>query len=302
MRAYDLEKHESNFKKTLHDAYGKQWTSEPGEFPGLIRLKTKDASNYFYTKTTPKEKITQHLTHGILSADIGALSQPNNHVSVPYVVARDGTVYQLWDDQYWSYHLGGSSSAPNSIWSAKSIGIEISNIGPLVEDPKNPSILNDTYGKAYCYKTDTQFCEPCKYRGYSYYATLTDAQYNAVNSLLGFICTKHSIVFSKAPVETAFDFCNGIPQTTYYFHSNVRKDKVDCGPAFDLGKIVPGGQQASPIVAAPTPIVSKTYIVKSGDTMYAIASFLKVQLVDLEKANSQTNPNLIKPGDVLIIP
>lgn len=237
MRAYDLESIEKKFKSTLVDSYGKKWVASAGEFDGVTRLKTTNSSNFFYPEVVKKSKIVQHATHGILPADIRTLSQPNNHVSTSFVIARDGTIYQLFPSSCWAYHIGSNTSAPNSIWSPRSVAIEASCIGPLAESSEDPNILIDAYGKPYCTKSDTQFYIAVNYRGYKYFATFTDLQYTAIDYLVGKLCAKHGMVFSKLGKEIAFDYYAKIPDVTYIFHSNVRKDKVDCGPSFKLDRI-----------------------------------------------------------------
>lgn len=237
MRAYNLESIEKKFKSNLVDAYGKKWVTSAGEFDGVVRLRTSDSTNFFYPENIRKQKIIQHLTHGVITGDIGALSQPNNHVSTAFVMARDGTIYQLFPSSCWSYHLGSNTSAPNSVWSPKTIAIEASCIGPLAESPTDSNILIDAYNKPYCTKSDTQFYTQVNYRGYKYFATLTDAQYTSIDYLVEKLCAKHGIVFSKMDKSVAFDYHAKIPNVTYLFHSNVRKDKVDCGPAFLLDRI-----------------------------------------------------------------
>ena len=51
------------------------------------------------------------------------------------------------------------------------------------------------------------------------------------------------------------------------------------------------------------PATVKTYVVQSGDTLSGIAEKFAVTLALLEKANPQiTNPNLIFPGQLIVIP
>ncbi|AFS69628.1 LysM peptidoglycan-binding domain-containing protein [Exiguobacterium antarcticum] len=50
------------------------------------------------------------------------------------------------------------------------------------------------------------------------------------------------------------------------------------------------------------PSGSKTYTVKSGDTLYKIANLYNVSVAALAKANNITNYNLINVGQVLVIP
>lgn len=237
-RAYKLAEREANFKKSLVDSYGKKWTASDGEFPGVVRLKTKDSSNFWYPQIIKKQKVVIHGTAGMGPAsDIGELSKPNNHVSVAYVVARDGTIYQIFPDDGWAYHLGSTSSAPNSIWSQKTVAIEVCNILGLKESQEDHEILLDTYNKPYCKKSDTQFYQVCDYRGFKYFASFTDAQYTSVNSLVVNICKKFAIPFSKLPIGHEYEWYSKVPDSSIFTHTNVRKDKIDMSPAFDFSRI-----------------------------------------------------------------
>ena len=51
-----------------------------------------------------------------------------------------------------------------------------------------------------------------------------------------------------------------------------------------------------------SPEVSKTYVVRSGDTLSGIALSLDISMADLIALNGITDPNKIKPGQVLKLP
>ena len=59
---------------------------------------------------------------------------------------------------------------------------------------------------------------------------------------------------------------------------------------------------STPTVATPTPVPPVTYIVQAGDTLSEIAARFDVTLAALMTANDITDPTLIRPGRVLIIP
>lgn len=237
MRAYELAAKEAKFAETLTDSYGKKWVASPGEFTGVLRLKSAQTSNFYYPDIIRKQIIVLHHTAGVLSGDIGELTKPNNHVSTAFVVARSGQVYQLFNSSGWAYHLG-STALGNTHWSQRSIAVEISNLGGLKEDPTNTNILIDAYNKPYCLKSDTQYYTPCNYRGYKYYATYTDEQYRAVDSLVLNLCRKFNLPFTKLPKEQRALLQKSItPGTTLYTHTNFRSDKFDLPPSFDWDKI-----------------------------------------------------------------
>jgi LysM repeat protein len=58
----------------------------------------------------------------------------------------------------------------------------------------------------------------------------------------------------------------------------------------------------TPTAATPTPAPSVTYVVQSGDTLSEIAARFDVTVAALMEANDITDPALIRPGRVLIIP
>ena len=88
-------------------------------------------NSYYYQTETEKKAICLHFTVGNLKGDVGSLTKNDNHVSVNYVVDRQGNIYNLFDDKYWSYHLGSNCIGTNGLMSKRTIGIEISNYRPI---------------------------------------------------------------------------------------------------------------------------------------------------------------------------
>ena len=62
---------------------------------------------------------------------------------------------------------------------------------------------------------------------------------------------------------------------------------------------------AEPVVdetPAPTPVAGTRYVVKKGDTMWAIAQDHGISLADLQAANPDVEPRMMAVGTVLVIP
>lgn len=226
-----LEEDEEDFAATLVDAKGQKFKPRCASVKGAIRL-DPGHSKYYYKEKTTKQKIVIHFTVGYTSADCATLTG-NTHVSVSYVVARNGNVYELFNPDYWSFHLGPGSTGGNTVQSKSTIGIEVSNFGPLTEHPTKPDILMDIYGFPYCMKEHTDYYVYNPYRGYDYYATFTDAQYQSLDSLLLRLCRKYDIVHSFLPPEDRLKHFNEVPKAGILTHANYRSDKQDVGPAFD---------------------------------------------------------------------
>lgn len=72
-----------------------------------------------------------------------------------------------------------------------------------------------------------------------------------------------------------------------------------------LTEITAGGTEEGSVGGAsqPAPSYSGTYVVRKGDTLWGIAGRYGVALTDLIAANPQIkNPNLIYPGETVVIP
>ena len=91
----------------------------------IFKLKSTYSSNYYYTNEVKKKAIVLHFTAGFLEGDISTLTRKDNHLSVPFVLARNGNIYQLHDPKYWSYHLGPTAIGGNETCSSQTVGIEI---------------------------------------------------------------------------------------------------------------------------------------------------------------------------------
>lgn len=181
--------------------------------------------SYYYQTESAKKAICLHFTVGYIMSDIAALSKEGNHVSVSYVVDRGGRIYELFPDRYWSYHLGSGAAGGNAAMSKQTIGIEISNYGPL---SLTSGKMVDCYGNEYCREDEAGYYDACDYRGKKFYATMSAEQEAAVAALVKYLCAKHSI-----PLEFAMDG-NVFPSAEaalgfsgVMFHTNVRKDKFD---------------------------------------------------------------------------
>ena len=186
-----ISERESKFALKLIDSTAKQFTAGTkigiGNDFAITPISTSFKSYYYQTKTV-KKQICLHFTVGVLPGDIATLTKADNHMSVQYVVDRLGFIYRLFPDDYWSYHLGSTAIGGNSVMSKQSIGIEISNYGPLRFKDGN---YVDAYGNTYT--TDESMVDSVSYRGYDYYAKMSARQKEAVARLLVYLSNRHNI-------------------------------------------------------------------------------------------------------------
>lgn len=227
---------ESKFATTLTDSSGKKFTAgnpiDIGDGFSIIPI-SPGFKTYFYQTRTVKTQICLHFTVGVITGDVASLTKENNHMSVPYVVDRSGHIYRLFDDAFWSYHLGSTAIGGNAVMSKQSIGIEISNYGPLKDKEQNGNYI-DAYGNLYT--KDPANVDFVSYRGYCYYAKMTEIQKKAVAHLLKYLSEKHSIPLTfKEMIGDVFDTAaEAVAYKGIFCHSNVRKDKYDMPPEFTL--------------------------------------------------------------------
>ncbi|GMR21350.1 MAG: hypothetical protein BMS9Abin36_1950 [Gammaproteobacteria bacterium] len=250
MRVEDIAAHEARFDATGVNSNGirHNMISKSIGIPGDGSMDYIDAGlasgdeSYFYKTRFAKDQIVLHFTMGQLGGDMATLARQNDHVSVPFVIGRNGTIYNLFPSFYWSYHLGPGAVGGNKERSRKTLGIELSNIGLL--KPQGDELIND-YGGVYCRISETAYYQRQSFRGYDYYATFTDAQYTALIVLLRYLTDRYNIArnFLAEPdrytAGSAIQDSGGIVS-----HANYRATgKTDIGPAFDWQKVI-GGVQA----------------------------------------------------------
>lgn len=235
-----------NFKKFSVDVPGESYAMDHYQ----VSKKNGDSS-YYYPEKTPKEKIVLHFTAGKLPGDIKSLSMPNNKVSTAFIVGRDGIIYKMFaSSSQWSYHLGRGAVGGNTHQSKLSVGIEISNWGPLIKDGdvlRPWGYTNVSYAKVSQKDAYIELDE--EFRGTKYYANYTDKQYNGLVLLLKYLTAAYKIprtfvdastrYVPFADTATARNFKGICSHVNYRGLNKIGKyDKWDLGPAFDWDKVI----------------------------------------------------------------
>jgi N-acetylmuramoyl-L-alanine amidase len=269
MRATNIPAFELDFARNGRDTAGRTHQRKPfsiaipgttEQVPMVLCTRADGDESFYYRAEHRKERVVVHYTAGYLKGDIAALTGTNHHVSTPFVIARDGTIYNLWASKYWSYHLGRGAEGGNELMSRSGIGIELSNIGWLT--PAGNDLItymsrpgaNDVYCSLEEQHLYTRLATP--FRGYSYYATFTDAQYTSLVALLRFLGARYGIPLTFLDERERYGVLKGVASfrgvTT---HVNYRvAGKWDIGPAFDWQRVIAGvgGTVAPPTVPLPT--------------------------------------------------
>lgn len=254
MKATSIPRHEKRFFENGLDSFGKKFkltkltvpikgSSEVMEYVSC-RRENKDTSFYYGSKFD-KTQIVIHFTAGYLKGDVATLTTPSNHVSVPFIIARNGTILNMWSSAYWSYHLGPGAVGGNTAGSKRTIAVEVSNIGYLNKVGNN---LTSAYSKndVYCSLNEENFYTKLAtpYRGHSYFATFTNNQYNSLIILLRYLTKQYGIPRSFLPEGKRY--ATGSANAMGNFsgivsHVNYRATgKWDFGPAFDWDRLISG--------------------------------------------------------------
>ena len=258
MQADRIARVESQFDSDGRDSQGfsHRMTKHSLMFNDTEKLHYIDASkscgdkSFFYRKAVNKDQIVLHYTIGYLPGDIATLSQSNKHLSVPFVIGRNGSIYNLFSSKYWAYHLGRGAIGGNKTRSSRTIGIELSNIGPL---ERRGDQLHTIYGDVYCQLSDQDLYQQCSYRGFEYFATATEAQYQSLNTLLRYLTLRYNIPRRFLDESQRYQSCKKIAGFSgIVTHANYRATgKSDIGPAFEWDKVITALGATTALLAEP---------------------------------------------------
>ena len=226
-----------------------------------IQVFKPNRTGYFYEVAHPKKRIVIHFTAGNLRSDMISLTGQDRHVSVPFVIARDGTIYNLFSSKYWSGHIGagiGNAKGTGNPQDKATIGIELSNYGYLT--PKEGK-LETIYSRVKDEKTGKIspvdiFCDLDQtdayiklnkaYRNQAHYASYTPEQIDSLIILLRFLTAKYNIKREFLSRDEHFERIEDILNFDgIVTHADYRAGgKWDIGPAFDWNTLITGVQAA----------------------------------------------------------
>lgn len=92
-----------------------------------------------YNERRPSYVVLHHTTNDTVERALRTLTDPVREVSAHYVVARDGTVFQLVDERHRAWHAGRSQWGADFDLNSSSIGIELDNSG---DEPYPPAQID----------------------------------------------------------------------------------------------------------------------------------------------------------------
>ena len=188
----------------------------------------------YWKREHKKELIVLHFTAGYNWQGAYNTFKRPGRVATPYIIDIEGPKYivQLFDEKYWSYHLGiKGHESKDWINDKRSIGIEIVNIGPVWK--KNNRWV-DYVGKKW---SDNEIIEG-KNRDADGGVKFPDGQVNAVCDLINHLCNKYNIP-KQVPKEKMANQLPGIHNFKgVATHQMFRDDKYDMGVSCPWNKVV----------------------------------------------------------------
>lgn len=250
MRFDKIQAHESKFLSNGISIAGAKFELEKKSIAGLDYIKCRPADSdieYYYSEKHTKTSAVLHLTEGYIKSDVYYLTH-KGHVSVPFLIPRSGDILNLHPSSDWAYHLGKTASGGNTTMSKGTIPIELSNIGKLKRIGDN---LHTRYGDIYCTIDDVNeyvFVEN-GFRGYDYFASFTDEQYESLTVLLKYLNAKRGIKLKFLPEDKRFKKMSSTAVKKFrgiLSHVNFREDldkngafkKVDIGNGFQWDRLI----------------------------------------------------------------
>jgi len=248
MRVENIHAYEADFDANGIDSEGKLFTlsQESIQIPGTARemyyVRVKPDSgdeSYYYRSIIDKDQIVLHYTLGYLKGDIATLTKPGKHISVPFVIGRNGKIYNLFYSGYWAYHLGRRAVGGNKIRSKKTIGIEISNIGGLNYTNND---METYYREKYCNENQTNEYVHQYFKRFCYYTKFTDAQYNSLIILIRYLTARYGIDRKFLDEQDRYNTSSSVVDFRgIVSHVNYRSSgKEDIGPAFAWDRVIKG--------------------------------------------------------------
>jgi N-acetyl-anhydromuramyl-L-alanine amidase AmpD len=194
-----------------------------------IRKLPLKANQYHKGIYDKKVIILHHTAGGSALSSIAWWAKDPRPVATPYIIDRDGIIYECFDPKYWAYHIGAGVLSLEQ----QSIGIELANYGSLtLKDGKYTTYVGSRISKEKVIEL------PAPFRGSKYWEAYTPKQIAALKELLQYLVKKFKI--EKQPdTKNFYEYRN--PKTIkagIYSHTSARRDKKDIFPQPDLLKIV----------------------------------------------------------------
>lgn len=190
-------------------------------------------NNQYYTNVYPKDTIWLHHTAGgDAKSAIAWWNQTPERVGTPYVIERDGTIYEAFDPKQWAYSLG--IKGDDDYHEKHGIGIELVSYGFLIKEVDGfyayPLYPNKSAKRKIADSEVVTLDKP--FRGFQHYHKITDAQIKATIELIEYLVKTFGIKIQD-DLTNFYEYNPDVIKnhsTGLWAHSTVRTDKFDVFP------------------------------------------------------------------------
>lgn len=203
----------------------------------------------FINEPQDKDLIVLHHTVGGSAASTFDYwnRQDERRVATPYLVDRDGTIYETFDPACWAYHLGlKGADAAGGRHERRSIGIELASEGALLEHRGNLYCFDVVSGRTLKRQGEAVKL-PAPWRGRQWFDAYEPAQLEAATQLVEMLLQR----FPSIPRRTVRDHSlgpnwpgtnEGLLADRLSFrgvlgHADLRADKTDPHPLFPWSEL-----------------------------------------------------------------
>lgn len=185
----------------------------------------------YFKSTEAKNGIAIHHTvGGSAQATFNWWTQNPEMIGTAYIIDHDGTIYEVFDPQYWAFQFGLSwPDVARLTFEKRFIGIELASEGGLKEH--NGQLYSfDVISPKTLKRRDEAFDAGSDYRGYRYFDKYEPPQLFSLSALINDLCQRFRI-----PRKVPANFFDYYGTRLQHFegiigHAMVRKDKSDPAP------------------------------------------------------------------------
>lgn len=210
------------------------------------------STQYMREEIEKRQLVLHHTVSGDgTNGDINWWMSTPERVATAFLIDREGKIHQMFDEEYWAYHLGmqqkhfTAAHLSYQPLDKTSIGIELDSWGPLLPAPDGKFYPVKWNGRQYIPNTAckpvkyfTEYCQQNRFRGFIYYEKYTTLQLSALKELLITLCSKYKISKQYTNEIWAISGKALRGESGIFAHCSYRPDKSDVHPQPELVTIL----------------------------------------------------------------
>lgn len=198
-------------------------------------------AEFFNVRTAKSGICIHHTVGGTAKSTFNWWKNDGAMVGTAYIIGRDGTLYEVFDPEFWAWQFGLPWPYERKVaFEKRFIGIELASEGALLEEN----------GKYYCFDRISSRTEKpgnevfnagMVYRGYQYFDRYEPAQVETLIELINDLCDRFDIPRKMMPDPMKYYGEEVENFEGVIGHVMVRKDKTDPAPMPDFWETIKEG-------------------------------------------------------------